>query len=110
MPRIHFPNLPLRLVLPVDRVAAAAVGVRDLVFKTLPTANKVEIKRLLTSMYGLPVETVNTANFEGKKKRSRGGFFRKPDFKAAYVKLSAAVKIPYTPPPPPKDKAAPAKA
>ena len=107
MPRIHFPNLPLRLVLPVDRIAAAAVGVRELVFRTLPTATKLEIKRLLTGVYGLPVAQVNTANVEGKKKRSRGGFYRKPDYKAAYVKLSAAVKIPYTPPPPPPaDKAA----
>ena len=101
---IHFPNIPMRLVMPADRVAAAAVGVRELVFRTIPSVNKVEIKRLLEGLYGLPVEKVNTANFDGKKKRNKGGFFRKPDFKNAYVKLSASVKIPYTPPPPPPEK------
>jgi ribosomal protein L23 len=49
------------------------------------------------------VSKVATANVEGKKKRSRGGFYRRPDFKLAYVKLSAAVKIPAPPPPPPKE-------
>ena len=46
---------------------------------------------------------VATANVEGKKKRSRGGMYRRPDFKLAYVKLSEAVKIPAPPPPPPKE-------
>ena len=54
-----------------------------------------------------------TANVEGKKKKSRGGFYRKPDFKLAYVKLREAVKIP-APPPKPVEKtdeaAKPAKA
>lgn len=40
MPRIHFPNFPLRLVLPVDRAAAATEGVKELVFRTLPNVNK----------------------------------------------------------------------
>jgi hypothetical protein len=138
MPRIHFPNFPLRLVLPVDRAAAATAGVKELVFRTLPSVNKargqalraglqalvshacvsrmrpadarccccsrqIEIRTLLERLYQLPVSKVATANVEGKKKRSRGGFYRRPDFKLAYVKLSAAVKIPAPPPPPPKE-------
>ena len=50
-----------------------------------------------------------TANVEGKKKKSRGGFYRKPDFKLAYVKLREAVKIP-APPPKPKEEDAKAAA
>ena len=41
MPRILFASLPLRLMMPADRVAAAAQGVKELVFRTLPSANKV---------------------------------------------------------------------
>ena len=41
MPRILFGSLPLRLMMPTDRVAAAAQGVKELVFRTLPSANKV---------------------------------------------------------------------
>ena len=46
---------------------------------------------------------MQTANVEGKKKKSRGGFYRKPDFKLAYVKLREAVRIP-APPPKPVEK------
>ena len=45
MPRIHFPNFPLRLVLPVDRAAAATEGVKELVFRTLPHVNKARTRR-----------------------------------------------------------------
>jgi large subunit ribosomal protein L23 len=107
MPRILFASMPLRLVLPTDRAAAAADGVKELVFRTLPSFNKIEIRRMLERLYSLPVESVDTVNYEGKKKRSRAGYFRKPDFKVAYVKLTEAVKIPYVPPPP--ADAAPAK-
>jgi len=110
MPRILFANLPLRLVMPKDRLAAAAVGVRDLVFRTVPSANKIEVRRMLERLYGLPVAQVNTANFEGKKKRNKGGFHRLPDWKACYVKLRETVKIPYTPPPPKAEGEAKAKA
>ena len=71
---------------------------------------QIEIKTLLERLYALPVARVATANVEGKKKRSRGGLYRRPDFKLAYVKLTEAVKIPAPPAPPPKaegaDKAA----
>ncbi len=66
---------------------------------------KIEIRRLLEGLYQLPVASVNTANYEGKKKRSRAGFFRKPDYKVAYVQLKEPVKIPHTPAPPADDKA-----
>jgi hypothetical protein len=44
MPRIHFPNFPLRLVLPADRAAAAATGVKELVFRTIPSVNKARLR------------------------------------------------------------------
>lgn len=87
MPRVLLASIPLRLVLPVDRAKAAAEGVTKLVFRTLPSVNKLEIREMLTQLYGLPVAGVATANCEGKKKRSKGGFFRQPDFKLAYVTL-----------------------
>ena len=74
---------------------------------------QIEIKQLLQRLYSIPVERVATANVEGKKKKSRGGFYRKPDFKLAYVKLKEAVRIPAPPPKPAEkadDAAKPAKA
>lgn len=98
MPRVMFASFPLRLVMPKDRLAAAAQGVTKLVFRTLPSVNKLEIKEMLTKLYSLPVASVDTSNVEGKKKRSRGGFFRKADYKNAYVTLSSPVVIPAPPP------------
>jgi ribosomal protein L23 len=60
---------------------------RDLCFRTTPNVNKIELKRFLEQVHGLQVETVQTLNYEGKKKRSKTGFFRRPDFKKVYVTL-----------------------
>lgn len=82
--------------------------VTELVFRTTPRTNKVqsvtrrcaqlhgdrtvclsqiEIKNLLESLYGINVKAVNTVNFEGKKKRGKAGWYRKPDYKKAFVVL-----------------------
>lgn len=60
---------------------------------------------MLERLYGLPVESVNTVNYEDKKRRSRAAFYRKADYKVAYVKLTEAVKIPAPPPKPVDAKA-----
>ncbi|CAM6090836.1 unnamed protein product [Calypogeia fissa] len=59
---IHFANLPLRLLLP-----KTLDNVKEVAFKTVPSASKIEIKRVLDSVYGLEVEKVHTLNMEGKK-------------------------------------------
>jgi large subunit ribosomal protein L23 len=48
-----------------------------------------EIKAFLESVYGLRVESVRTLNYEGRKKRGKGGFFRRPDYKKA-VRVAAS--------------------
>ena len=37
-------------------------------FRVSPDANKLEIKKAVEEMYGVPVESVNTMNYAGKKK------------------------------------------
>lgn len=39
-------------------------------------------------MYGLHVASVRTLNVEGKKKRGKHGFYRRPDYKKVYVTLN----------------------
>ena len=46
-----------------------------------------DIKALLARIYGLDVQKVRTLNVEGKKKRGKQGFYRRPDYKKAYVTL-----------------------
>ena len=48
---------------------------------------QIDIKALLQRIYGLEVESVNTLNVEGKKKRGKHGHYRRPDYKKAYVTL-----------------------
>lgn len=47
-----------------------------------------EIKQFLERVYGLNVATVRTLNVEGKKKRGKHGFYRRPDYKKVYVTLN----------------------
>ena len=46
-----------------------------------------ELRRFLEGVYGLEVEKVNTLNVEGRKKRGKKGYYRRPDWKKAYVIL-----------------------
>jgi large subunit ribosomal protein L23 len=57
---------------------------------------QIEIKRVLESLYGLEVEKVHTLNMEGKKKLNRktGTFYRRPDYKKAYVVLKNPISLP----------------
>jgi len=84
---IYFPNLQLRLVPPTEE--ARARGVEVATFITTPNVTKTEVKALLTQVHGIEVLRVDTANYEGKKKRNleRGTWFRKPDYKKVYVTL-----------------------
>ena len=84
---IYFPNLQLRLVPPTEE--ARARGVEVATFITTPNVTKTEVKAFLTQVHGIEVLRVDTANYEGKKKRNleRGTWFRKPDYKKVYVTL-----------------------
>ncbi|XP_057841117.2 uncharacterized protein LOC131050841 [Cryptomeria japonica] len=86
---IHMANLPLKLVMP-----SSLENIKEIAFKTIPSASKIEIKRLLESLYGFEVEKVQTLNMQGKHKR-RGGFvYYKPDYKKAYVTLKNPISLP----------------
>lgn len=68
------------------------------VFKVDPKMTKLEVKEYLTKVYNLPVQKVNTVNYEGKLKtgsqRHRGAYYRTKAYKKAYVTfgdLEAAV-------------------
>lgn len=44
-----------------------------------------EIRQYLERIYGLKVNNVRTLNVEGRKKRNKYHFFRRPDYKKVYV-------------------------
>ena len=60
-------------------------------FCVSPDANKYQIKSLIEDLYGVKVASVNTMNYEGKRKQryTKAGLIRgkKPAFKKAIVTL-----------------------
>ena len=67
----------------------------EYVFKVDKKANKLEIKRAVTEIFGKKVKKVRTANYQGKKKRGRTSpvMGRRADWKKAFVKLEDGESI-----------------
>jgi large subunit ribosomal protein L23 len=64
-------------------------------FIVAPSANKVEIRQAVESIFNVRVEKVNTLNRKGKRKRNRRSFTfgTRPDTKRAVVTLKAGDRI-----------------
>ena len=58
-----------------------------------PDANKTAIKIAIQQIFNVRVETVNTINRQGKRKRTRTGFGKRKDTKRALVKLAEGDRI-----------------
>jgi len=62
-------------------------------FLVRPDANKTQIKIAIQQIFNVRVLTVNTANREGKRKRTRTGFGQRKATKRAMVKLAEGDRI-----------------
>lgn len=85
---VQFANLPIKLLMPTS-----FTNIHEIALKTIPSASKIEIKRVLESLYGFEVEKVRTLNMDGKKKKRGGLLIAKPDYKKAYVTLKNPLSI-----------------
>uniref|UniRef100_A0A2P2JIS8 Large ribosomal subunit protein uL23m n=1 Tax=Rhizophora mucronata TaxID=61149 RepID=A0A2P2JIS8_RHIMU len=85
---VQFANLPIKLLMPT-----AFTNIQEIALKTIPSASKIEIKRVLESLYGFEVDKVRTLNMEGKKKKRGGLLIAKPDYKKAYITLRTPLSI-----------------
>ena len=65
---------------------------RQYTFIVRPDANKTQIKIAVENVFGVKVVSVNTANRQGKRKRTRAGFGKRKDTKRAIVTLSPESK------------------
>lgn len=57
-----------------------------------PDSNKTQIKIAIEKIFDVKVSSVNTANRQGKRKRTRSGFGKRKDTKRAIVTLAAGSK------------------
>lgn len=85
---VHFANLPIKLLMP-----SSFNNIKEISLKTIPSASKIEIKRVLESLYGFDVDKVRTLNMDGKKRKGGGVLIAKPDYKKAYVTLKSPISI-----------------
>ncbi|MCA1218437.1 50S ribosomal protein L23 [Streptomyces sp. 8L] len=58
-----------------------------------PRANKTQIKQAVQAVFSVTVTGVNTINRQGKRKRTRSGFGKRPDTKRAIVTLAEGDRI-----------------
>ena len=58
-----------------------------------PDANKTQIKIAVEQVFNVKVESVNTINRPGKRKRTRVGFGKRNDTKRAIVSLASGDRI-----------------
>ncbi|MGZ4552246.1 MAG: 50S ribosomal protein L23 [Mycobacteriaceae bacterium] len=61
-------------------------------FLVQPDANKTQIKIAVEHVFGVTVKNVNTANRQGKRKRTKFGYGKRKDTKRAIVTISADSK------------------
>ena len=57
-----------------------------------PASNKTQIKIAIEEIFGVTVASVNTANRQGKRTRTRFGYGKRKDTKRAIVTLAADSK------------------
>jgi large subunit ribosomal protein L23 len=62
-------------------------------FLVQPTANKTQIKIAVEKIFDVKVTNVNTVNRQGKRKRTRFGYGKRPDTKRAIVSLREGDRI-----------------
>lgn len=58
-----------------------------------PRANKTEIKIAVEKVFGVKVISVNTMNRQGKRRRTRTGWGKRPDIKRAIVTVAEGDRI-----------------
>ncbi|XP_071711744.1 uncharacterized protein [Rutidosis leptorrhynchoides] len=85
---VNFANIPIKLLMPTS-----FSNITEIALKTIPSASKIEIKRVLESLYGFEVDEVRTLNMDGKRKKRGGLLITKPDYKKAYVTLRNPLSI-----------------
>ena len=80
-----------------EKATAITEKLNRYTFCVSPDANKYQIKNLVEELYGVKVTSVNTMNYEGKRKQryTKAGLIRgkKPSFKKAIVTLAEGETI-----------------
>ena len=66
---------------------------QQFVFKVLPDANKLEIKKAVEVLFSVNVRSVRVVNVKGKSKRFGRAMGQRSDWKKAYVRVQEGQEI-----------------
>jgi large subunit ribosomal protein L23 len=69
-----------------------AIEEKKYVFEVAPSANKIEIRKAIETIFGVKVQSVNTVKVQGKTKRMGVHVGKRSDMKKAYIQLTADSK------------------
>jgi large subunit ribosomal protein L23 len=76
----------------VSEKSYSLLDVNKYTFVVHPDANKTEIKIAVEKIFNVKVDSVNTANRQGKRKRTRSGYGQRKSTKRAIVTLASGSK------------------
>ena len=62
-------------------------------FVVAPDANRTQVRQAVEAVFGVRVTGVNTLNRQGKRRRTRFGWGKRPDTKRAIVSLAEGDRI-----------------
>ena len=86
------PHQLIRRPLITEKSTRLKEAANTICFEVAPDANKIEIARAVTTLFGVKVAEVRVANRRGKLKRMGRFVGRRKDWKKAYVRLAAGEK------------------
>ena len=69
-----------------------AIEEKKYVFEVAPSANKIELRKAIETIFGVKVQSVNTVKVQGKTKRMGVHVGKRSDMKKAYIQLTADSK------------------
>jgi len=76
-----------------EKTTRVADQSNQVVFRVLPDANKLEIRKAVELLFDVKVTAVRVANMKGKLKRFSNSIGRRKDWKKAYVTLAEGQDI-----------------
>ena len=93
MSTLHKDHRDILIAPVVSEKSYSLLDANKYTFLVHPDANKTEIKIAVEKVFGVKVTAVNTVNREGKRKRTRFGYGRRPDTKRAIVSVATGDRI-----------------
>jgi large subunit ribosomal protein L23 len=86
-------NIIKRPIILTEKSTRLREGSNQVIFEVVPTANKIEIKNAIQTLFNVTVTDVNTLVMRGKDKRMGRGYAKLRNWKKAIITLKEGDEI-----------------